>query len=325
MPLAHSRLRLAVALGLVTAACSGGHAELGGDDTPGDESELKAGDSLAINFDTKMPIGEISGLGRRTLGAQVSYLAVSDAEPTLLTFDVEPNGKPSSVTKHDLSGLLGDAPSQWEAVAGDGAGHVFILTEAISTISVLDPELNRVVHTIKLTLPEGHPLHHAWKADVNSLCEGMVLLANGHVLVVKEKDPVALVEFAPGGEAASGYRADLALGDGAFRLPPGSSSTMTAVHHWVLKSADAATVSDVSELALDVDGRLLLLSDQARSVVRIERELRPDEDKIDLKTIFALPDALDKPEGLVLASGMPLVAIDDKDRGRTLFTLTRMP
>lgn len=309
-----------IALGML-AACSAADTEA---DPIAGESEITE-TKLEVAQRAKLPVDEVSGLGRRTLAGKAQYLAVPDAETALVTFDVDAAGRPSKIAKHDLSRVFGGGASQWEAVAGDAAGAVYVLTEAADTISVLDPELKRIVHTIRFSLPRHHALEDAWKADANSRAEGMLLLANGHVLVVKEKNPVALVELAPPGEDAQGYRADLALGDRAFPLPSGGSSTMTVVHHWLLKSGDTRTVSDVSELALDVDGRLLLLSDQGRSIVRVERELRPGEAKVDLKAVFKLPSAVDKPEGLVLADGVPLVAIDQKNGGDALFALGRMP
>jgi uncharacterized protein YjiK len=314
-------LAVTLGLGLFAASCSGAEGDAGS--PAGDASDLKES-KLAVALHASLPVDEVSGLGVRRVGGKAEYLAVADAATTVLTFDVDSAGKASKITKHDLSRVVGSAPSQWEAVAGDGAGNVFVLAEGSDTISVLAPDLGRLVHSIHLDVPHGSPLDDAWRADPNSHGEGMVLLANGHVLVVKEKDPVAVIELAATGEVAQGYRADLALGDRAFPLPPGNAATLTALHHWVLKSGDLKAVGDVSELALDVDGRLLLLSDQGRAIVRVERDLRPDEDKLDLKTVFRLPSAVDKPEGLVLAAGIPLVAVDRKGGGDSLFTLERM-
>lgn len=312
---------LVLNLGLVAAACSGGDAA---SPLAGDESEIKAS-QLEVAQQDRLPVDEISGLGRRTVGGKAQYLAIPDADRSLVTFDVDASGKASKIATHDLSRLFGDGASQWEAVAGDASGSVYILTEATDTIHVLDAELKRIVHTLQLTLPRGHALEDAWKADANSRGEGMVFLANGHVLVVKEKNPVAIVEFAPDGQPAEGYRAELALGDRAFPRPSGTTSTFEAVHHWMLKSGDVKAVGDVSDLAVDTDGRLLLLSDQGRAIVRTERDLRADEDKLDLKTVFKLPSAVDKPEGLVIAGGIPLVAVDQKGDDDALFTLGRMP
>jgi hypothetical protein len=311
---------IAVAFGLAAAACAGAS-----DDAVASAEDDLTEAKLGVASQAALPVAEVSGLGRRTVGGNASYLAVPDAEPTLVTFDVDARGKPSKVAKHDLSSLFGGGASQWEAVAGDSSGSVFILTEASDTISVLAPDLKRIVHTIQLSIPKGHALSKDWKSDANSHGEGMVLLANGHVLVVKEKNPVALIEFAVDGEVAQGYDASLALADRAFKRPSGASSTMSPVHHWLLKSSQLSAIADVSEVAVDADGRLLLLSDQGRSLVRVERGLRADEDKMDIKSIYRLPAAVDKPEGLVMAGGVPLVGIDQQDVGDSLFTLEALP
>ena len=311
---------LAAACGLVAAACSAASDDV----VEGVEDDLTEA-KLGVASQAALPIAEVSGLGRRTVSGEASYLAVADAEPTLITFDVDARGKPSKVAMHDLSSLFGGGASQWEAVAGDSSGSVFILTEATDTISVLAPDLKRIVHTIQLSIPKGHALSKDWKSDANSHGEGMVLLGNGHVIVVKEKNPVALIEFAVDGEVAQGYNASLALADRAFERPAGATSTMSPVHHWLLKSSQLGAIADVSEVAVDTDGRLLLLSDQGRSVVRVERGLRADEDKMDIKSIYRLPAAVDKPEGLVLAGGVLLVAIDQQAAGDSLFALEALP
>lgn len=290
----------------------------------GEGEELKEG-SIAVGTKTALPIAEVSGLGRRRVSGKTSYLAVSDSSTVLVTFDVGPRGGISGIEKHDLASLVGSGAPQWEAVAGDGAGNVFVLAEAADRITVIDSSLRSVKHTFDITIPSGHPLSSAWKRDANSRGEGMVLLSNGHVLVVKEKDPVAILELAPDGSRAEGYDASLALGDETFPLPRGSSTKLVPVHHWLLKDSQARLASDVSELAVDVDGRLLMLSDQDRSVIRIERGLRADEDKADLKAVFKMPGSVDKPEGLILAGRTPLVAIDTKNAGETLFTMEALP
>lgn len=290
----------------------------------GEGEELREG-AIGVESRNTLPIAEASGLGRRRVSGKTSYLAVSDSSPVLVTFDVGPRGGISAVEKHDLGSLVGRGAQQWEAVAGDAAGNVFLLAEATDRITVIDSALRSVKHTFEISVPGSHPLGSAWKRDANSRGEGMVLLSNGHVLVAKEKDPVAILELAPAGSEAEGYSADLALGDRTFPLPRGSTSKLVPVHHWLLKDSQVRLASDVSELAVDVDGRLLLLSDQDRAVVRIERGLRADEDKADIKAVFKLPGAVDKPEGLVLADGIPIIAIDAKNAGETLFRMQSLP
>ena len=51
----------------------------------------------------------------------------------------------------------------------------------------------------------------------------------------------------------------------------------------------------------------------------------PAENKMDLKAIYKLPSTVDKPEGLVMAGAIPIVAIDQPQAGETLFSLEKMP
>jgi hypothetical protein len=315
--------RVSIAL-LASAACLALAACGDAPSTDTADDAIVKGTKVDVVATAALPIAEVSGLGRRRLGSKTQYIAVGDAEPVLVTFDVR-DGFPSNVRRQDLSAVVGRAPTQWEAVAGDATGSVFVLAESSDQIMVIDPKLEKVTHTIELSVPKDHALAKDWKRDANSRGEGMLLLSNGHILVVKEKDPVALVEFAPGGEPAEGYRAELALGDRAFPLPRGAASTMVATHHWLLKDSDQASVTDVSDLAIEDDGRVLMLTDQGRGIVRVERSLRADEDKIDLKSVYRLPSSVDKPEGLVMAAGTPVVATDAKSPGETLFVIAPLP
>ncbi len=273
-----------------------------------------------------LPIREVSGLGQRKSPEGIQYLAIGDSSHDLVTFDVAANGRVSRVRTHDLSRLFGRGASQWEGVTGDGEGRVFFLDEADSTIAVVTPGLDRVLHTITLSVPRDFPLASAWRADANSRAEGLVLLANGHVIVAKEKSPPALVELGPPGSVAEGYRPDLALGARAFPLPSGSQSELVALKHWSVKTRDGELLSDLSDLALDEQNRLLLLSDQGRAIARIERQLDPTEAKIDVKAIFRLPSSVQKPEGLTFAAGRPFVATDGRDVERdSLYEIEALP
>ncbi len=304
------------------ASCGGGASEPG---VGSAESNL-APARLGTVDSVPLPITEVSGLGQRIIGHATSYLAVGDASTTLVSFTIGSGHRISNLDTHDLSDLFGSGASQWEAVAGDGEGRVFLLTESTNTITVLDKDLGRVLHTIKLSVPSGHPLASDWAADENSRGEGMVLLSNGHIIVAKEKSPPCLVEFAAPNAGPEGYRADLALGARPFPLPQGASTELVATKHWILKDRDAAWLSDISDLAVDEENRLLLLSDQGRAIARIERTLDPTEAKIDVKAIFSLPSGVEKPEGLAFGGTEPFVATDGKnEENDALFEIEALP
>jgi uncharacterized protein YjiK len=321
-----SRSCLPVAIfALFTALTACGGSEASNDEIGSADSNLTPA-RIGTVASVHLPITEVSGLGHRIVGNKTTYLAVGDASTTLVTFTIGSSGRISNVDTHDLSALFGSSASQWEGVAGDGEGRVFLLTESESTITVLDKDLRRILHKIKLSIPRNHPLAADWADDENSRGEGMVLLANGHIIVAKEKNPPALVEFAPRNAAPEGYRADLALGTRAFPLPQGATTEFVATKHWVLKDRDAGWLSDISDLAIDQENRLLLLSDQGRAIARIERTLDPIEAKIDVKAIFSLPSGVDKPEGLAFGGSEPFVATDSKHADDdALFEIEALP
>lgn len=302
-------------LSAVGVACGGGS-----DSDDGAEAvaaaDLSSG-KVAIENSATLPINEVSGLGVRTVSGKPQYMAIGDSSTTLVTFDVGADGKPTRVKSNDLSSIFPDSDSQWEAVAGDASGHVFIESEGEATISVLSANLE-LQHLIHLTVPPDNPLFASWDRDDNSRGEGMLLLSNGHIIIAKEKGPPALMEFAPKGEPAAGYAPALAL-KGAFKFPSGSESEFVAVKNWELKSSVARLIGDISDLTLDADGAIMLLSDQSRAIARIEKELSVDEDKIDLKAIWDLPHAIEKPEGLQLINGKPIVGCDLKKVTDTSF------
>lgn len=316
------RRLLVLAPSLLVAACA---TDASDDEGSGAEDALTT-ERIGTVGSVRLPIKEVSGLGQVRVGQRTTYLAVGDATPALVTFSIAQNGRISGVQTHNLSNLFGDGPSQWEGVAGDGDGRVFVLTEASSTITVLDRDLRQIVHRIKLEVPASHPLRAAWRADANSRAEGMILLANGHILVAKEKWPAALVELGPRGSQPEGYRPDLALGDRPFSLGSGAETNLVVLKHWLVKDRDARILTDISDLALDDQNRLLLLSDQGRAIARIERQLDPTEAKIDVKAIFKLPSTVEKPEGLTFAHGRPFVATDGKNVDKdALYEIETLP
>src|SRR5262249_33244629 len=135
----------------------------------------------------------------------------------------------------------------------------------------------------------------------------------------------ALVEFAPKGAAPEGFRPELALGSRAFKLPGGASGELVATKHWSLQKDDEDKLSDLSDLALDEENRLVLLSDQGRAFAKIERQLDTSEDKIDVKEMWRLPSEIDKPEGLTFSGPTPFVAIDQKKADKVVFRLEKLP
>lgn len=303
----------------VMAGCAGSDGEDGTAAATADLSETK----VSVEKSASLGLNEVSGLGVRTVSGKPQYMAIGDSSTTLLTFNIGSDGKPTSIKKNDLSAIFGKGESQWEAVAGDSSGKVFLENESEATVSILDADL-KLKHVITLTLPDDSPLKRSWDRDENSRGEGMLLLSNGHILIAKEKGPSAIIEFAPKGEDAKGYTPGMQL-KGAFKVPSGDKSEFVAVKSWELKASAINLVGDISDLTVDADGTLIALSDQSRAIARIEKELSVDEDKIDVKQLWDLPKEVDKPEGIQLVNGKPFVACDlRKDDDISFFSISAL-
>lgn len=272
--------------------------------------------------------------------------AVGDITHEVARMRIDPASGMMDVRVSDVAPALGrDAGdhSQWEAVATDGAGTVCMLDETRGEISCLDPGLDRERARFNLRIedaPDMKGLERAWEQHSNSRGEGMILLRNGHILVLKEKRPAMLIEFGPEGEAPMGYGAESFLREGevfSFSRPsgrtdePGASpaaaparsvATLRALKAWAFSDRLNELAKDASEIALGPDGRVYLLSQESAVIVRLEKDLKPTEKKVtaDGDAYWHLPAGMpgrNKAEGLVLDREMhPWIGIDIKQQDR---------
>jgi hypothetical protein len=182
----------------------------------------------------------------------------------------------------------------------------------------------------------------AWKARPNSRGEGMILMKKGHVLVLKEKQPSLLIEFGPEGDAPMGYGAETFLREGeafaglrtdgeepvhrADQPAATAQRRLVALKVWAFSERLGKLAKDASELMLGPDGRVYMLSQESSVLIRLEKTLKPDEDKVgtDHDTYWNLPDGMDKAEGLVIDDQMhPWIGVDIKQTGKpNLFQLS---
>ena len=144
-------------------------------------------------------VREVSGLGlRRDPGSGTSELvAVSDRSRYVVRLPVDgtgrlPDGRHAAWQQrvHRLPADL-DRPgagSQWEGVAGDGAGRLVILCERTSELLVVGADF-RFERRIAL--------RHEWLDDGRAGLEAVLPLRRGHVLAAKQRDPLRLIEFGP--------------------------------------------------------------------------------------------------------------------------------
>jgi uncharacterized protein YjiK len=277
-----------------------------------------------------LQLREVSGICERAAGGGRSrqLLAIGDDSHHVLVGDLEPE-VPASFARHDLEPLLAAAgvrigrSSQWEGVDTDETGRVFVLREVPGTVFVFDPALERLLHVLGLTVEDDPDEQRAWEADENALGEGLLLLRNGHLFVVKEEKPRQLLEFGLPGEQAEGLHRDLLIADsGRFPTPGEPTVIFHMLSSWDLGGEALERVGDLSDVAVGPDGRVYLLSDESRCIARLQDRVPPQSGTVAVDRIWHLPDRLHQPEGLVITPAWDvLVATDHAEQRENLFLL----
>jgi uncharacterized protein YjiK len=277
-----------------------------------------------------LQLREVSGICERAAGGGRSrqLLAIGDDSHHVLVGDLEPE-VPASFARHDLEPLLAAAgvrigrSSQWEGVDTDETGRVFVLREVPGTVFVFDPALGRLLHVLGLTVEDDPDEQRAWEADENALGEGLLLLRNGHLFVVKEEKPRQLLEFGLPGEQAQGLHRDLLIADtGRFPTPGEPAAVFHMLSSWDLGGEALERVGDLSDVAIGPDGRVYLLSDESNCIARLQDRVPPESGTVAVDRIWHLPDRLHQPEGLVITAAWDvLVATDHAEERENLFLL----
>lgn len=265
-----------------------------------------------------VPIQEVSGVClRRGPGGVMSLVAIGDRAATA-AWVVLPADDHAPLTWEiaDLTGLPGaglpEQDPQLEAVCADGAGRVLLLQETPPRAVLIDPPAREVVAIIDLVIQDGHPLATAWGDPDGSQGEGVVLLADGHLLIAKEKDPAALIEFGPTGEPASGVVAGSVLADGVAWPVAAGRQTFVPLATWMPDAELRRTCRDFSDLELGPDRRLYVLSDKSASLARLS-PLPADGGEASAEASWDLGKVAGKPEGLAFTrNGRAVVALDTK-------------
>ena len=285
---------------------------------------------LSVRDVYDLQLREVSGICERAAGdgRPRQLLAIGDDSHHLLVGDLEPE-VPEEFARHDLEPLLTGAgvrlgrSSQWEGVDTDETGRVFVLREVPGTVFVFDPALERLLHVLPLTVEDDPGEQRAWDADENALGEGLLLLRNGHLFVVKEEKPRQLLEFGLPGERAQGLHADLLIADsGHFPTPDEPAATFHMLSSWDLGGEALERVGDLSDVTVGPDGRVYLLSDESRCIARLQATVPPESGTVAVDRVWALPDRLHQPEGLVITAGWDvLVATDHTEERENLFLL----
>lgn len=319
------RLRLVALVASLLATCLG--CSIAGVDQVGQRT-LRVLETASIRLD------DVSGLGWRLDPRKKSLqlVAVSDDEFAVMVANWVPHLPSLVFERHDLSAALRALAlgnkSNWEAVAADATGALFILQEQPGGVVVLSPDLNRVVHVVEFLVEPSVPFSEEWEEHPNSRGEGLVLLRNGHLLVAKEKKPSLLIEFGLPGDQPRGYRKGDALGkDDTFSLPRGTRSRFVPLAYWRLSARHAARLEDISEVAVGPDGNIYLLSEKSRCIVLVGNSVPVGRVYFPVLAVWQLLEEHHAtPEGLVMTGKLaPIIASDQRDSEANLLKMSPLP
>lgn len=242
-----------------------------------------------------LPLAELSSLTLRAVDGQRQICAIADDSSFIVIAKVSDAGDLGDFERIDMAGIVGaTASNEWEGITSDGEGSLFVLQET-GRVLVVAPALDRLLSIIELPPRTG-----------NSGAEGLLLLRNGHLLVLNEKNPALLVEYGPPGTVSEGVHPGL-FEPAKFHLPAAESSAFVALQSW------AVDLEDVSDIAVH-DGHLYLVSDASKCIAEIESTLSSDGGEAPIVARWKLPRETRKAEGLLVLHGRtPIVGSDKAD------------
>jgi hypothetical protein len=274
-----------------------------------------------------VPLREVSGISvRRGSSHEMSLVAVGDrvAKVAWLSLPDSDSGSLSwrtmNVAKFSGSEMPEDDP-QIEAISCDDAGRVLMLQETPPRAEFVDLEASQVLASIELAVEASSELADSWSDPEGSRGEGVVLLPGGHLLVAKEKQPTALIEFGPPGSRPTGLLAGGQL-KGDARWPIGEGRhVFVALTVWFPDEKLAKICADFSDLEIGPDGRLYLLSDKSATIAQLD-DLPPGGGTATCTAAWQLDELEGKPEGLAFtAEGRAVVALDTRKARHNLVLL----
>ena len=274
-----------------------------------------------------VPLPEVSGLTARRTDGGVLLLALGDDRVAFAVTTVV-DGVPGEfevVTADDVGARPGyeERATQLEALALDGAGRVWVLTEGTSMVGGVDLAARRIVSRFRLETSTVAELHASWSKADASRGEGVLLLRDGHLLVAKEKKPAGLVEFGPRGHAPQGVSPETLLPHDEGWSPPADDDDLVALAWWPWAGVGTDDLTDLSDLAPDHDGGVWVLSDQGRCLAQLVLPLLPGE-PVALAPALPLPKKVRKPEGRAFLGGGLIAVADDRKDARDNLTVLRI-
>jgi len=271
----------------------------------------------------KLGIEEASALGlrREPKSRTIELLALGDSSRVVVGLRPDATGRLAGgepANAHPVEGLpdeLRHGDAQWEGVAGDATGRIFILRERRSELLVVSPGF-RFERRIAL--------RHEWRDDARNGLEGLLLLRRGHVLAAKQKGPVRLIEFGPPGDTPLGLTTEswLQLDEPAMLT---SHRELHQLAEWKFADPKPPSLNDLAVHA----GRLYVISSDGRCILRVRLPIEPDVERIRLDGRWPLPKGIGsgsdaKAEGLLVDDRLGvLVCVDAHSTGHSLYQVRR--
>lgn len=209
--------------------------------------------------------------------------------------------------------------SQWEAVDSDASGQLFFLHEQLATIFVYNQINKQITTTINLEgfsdtnsdLNLSKSISRKNSVKKNALAEGFILLNNGHILVVKEREPSAIIEYGPKEDSASNYRPSQWLGHNKIFPIPTQSDQSIKLHPLKVWTIDKDYPScDLSELKTDPTGLLYALSQSCKMIMQIG-DLDITEKYFTVKKSWKLPEYIKKAESFIIFDSKRFIVAQD--------------
>jgi hypothetical protein len=285
-----------------------------------------------------VPVPEVSGmaLGLDREGV-LTLAAVGDRSTVIAWASVAHGYADLEWQSIELAGLPGTripaVDPQLEAVAVDGQRRLVVVQEHPCRAEVIDAPTRRLIAHVQLAVAQGAPesIARSWADPHSSHAEGVVLLKDGHLLVVKEKDPVAVLEFGPAGSAPRGFGPGrwLDAGEG-WAVPAGEppvAVTLELLAAWWPTEDLLSVCPDLSDATVGLRGNLVLLSDLGRSIAIVPGTV-PAQDPMGgvlvATSAYRMGGIAKKPEAVVvLPDGDVLVACDRRKPRKNLFVIRR--
>lgn len=287
---------------------------------------------------------ELSGLSAVKKSADGSYLVsiVGDGSPQVIEVSLDEQLKLQSSNVVDFTKAVDERfalchaeigpgckdalkmiRAQWEAFAIDGRGRNFLLQESSHAIIVMNSSMSDVQNVVnfdfsKSKFAPSRDSKKQKKVDDDLSAEGFVLLRNGHILIAKEKNPAVLGEFGPAGSKALGINKDTILGDNEVFEIQGNAerSSLVLLAEWRIAGHGKC---DVADLTADKSGVVYVLSENCRSIQKIDR-LVPDGEVAVPVNQWRLPKSVRNPEGFSIDELNRFWVVSDlKERGNNLF------